>query len=329
VISRQQVTRVSLTPREAVAQREREALLAAMRPIEGLLNDERTVEIMLNADGSVWIDRIGAGMTRTEVRLTPADGERMLRNIAASVGRELNEDHPTLSCRLPHFGARVQGSIPPLVHAPVFALRKPASLAYSLADFVAQGVLTEQHAEALEREVHARQNILIGGGTGSGKTTFAAALLKVVASTSDRVLLIEDTPELQCQSENRLEFFLTDNFACRDAVRSAMRYRPDRIIVGELRDGGSALEFLKAANTGHPGSMATLHANDTRGMLERVCQLCEEVVIALARQRVAETINICVHLRRDPRARAGRSITSIDRVLGYAEGEGFLVESLT
>jgi type IV secretion system protein VirB11 len=319
---------VILSSAEVVRGRQRDALLAALRPIESMLTDERVVEIMLNADGVVWSERVVVGMQPSDVRLAPADADRILRHIAAAVNLELNEQHPTLSCRLPHFGARVQGSIPPVVAAPVFAIRKPAPMVYTLDDYVAQGVLTERQAQLLADAVLERQNLLIGGGTGSGKTTFAAALLKVVADTSDRLVLVEDTPELQCVSPNRVEFFLADGYSCRDAIRSAMRYRPDRIIVGELRDGGSALEFVKGANTGHPGSIATLHANDTRGMLLRLCQLCEEVVTAISRELVAETIQLCVHLRRDPRARAGRSISGIDRIVGYSPREGFRTEPL-
>ena len=316
------------TMRELSHARQRDALLAALHPIADLLQDDTIVEIMLNADGVVWIDRLGRGMSATQIRLQPAEGERMLRHIAASLGRELNDSHPTLSCQLPHYGARVQGSLPPIVSAPVFALRKPASLVFSLADYVSQGVLTERQAQRIEECIKARANILIAGGTGSGKTTFANALLQVLASTGDRVLLVEDTPELRCTAPNKLEFYLTESFSCRDAIKSAMRYRPDRIIVGEIRDGAAALEFLKAANTGHPGSLATLHANGTREALTRICQLCEEVVASIAKEIVAETINVCVHITRDPKARAGRSISGLDRVVGFTPDDGFALEPL-
>jgi type IV secretion system protein VirB11 len=178
--------------------------------------------------------------------------------------------------------------------------------------------------------VHAKENILIGGGTGSGKTTFANALLRVVAEdTADRVLIIEDTPELQCAAPNKVQVLVQPGVhTWRDAVMGAMRFRPDRIIVGEVRDG-SALELLKAWNTGHPGGLATIHANDTRAMLDRLCQLIEEVVHPAPRALVAQTVGVCVHISRDPSATAGRRLSGLDRVCGLGPDGSFRLETLT
>jgi type IV secretion system protein VirB11 len=161
-----------------------------------------------------------------------------------------------------------------------------------------------------------RKNVLVGGGTGSGKTTFANALLQVVAETGDRVHIVEDTVELQCSAANKLQILVQPpNYTWQRAMMDAMRFRPDRLVVGEVRDG-SALELLKSWNTGHPGGLATLHANDTPGMLDRLCQLIEEVVPVAPRQLVAEAVNVCVHIARNPSHPAGRSVTAIDRVVG-------------
>ncbi len=294
------------------------ALYSALAPLLVFLNDERVIEIMLNADGAVWIDVVGEGMRRTDVRLSPVDAERMLRLVASEMSFELTSASPALSAKLPPpWNARVQAAIPPIVDAPTFALRKPAGIIFSLDDYVAKGVLNEEHRAALIAAIHSRANILIGGGTGSGKTTFANALLKAIAHhTDDRVLIIEDTPELQCEAPNKLQILVQPKVhTWRDAVQSAMRYRPDRIIVGEVRDG-SALELLKAWNTGHPGGLATIHANDTAAMLDRLCQLIEEVVYPAPRALVAQTINVCIHIRRDKTRPAGRAISGIDRVVG-------------
>jgi type IV secretion system protein VirB11 len=248
--------------------------------------------------------------------MSAADAERMLRLVASEVLVELNPQSPSLSAKLPApWGARLQAAIPPIVDAPVFALRKPARVVFSLEDYVARRILSPRQAGALADAVRAHDNILIGGGTGSGKTTFANALVKVIAEdTTDRVHIVEDTPELQCACPNRVQVLVQPGVhTWRDAIMAAMRFRPDRILVGEVRDG-SALELLKAWNTGHPGGVATIHANDTRAMLDRLCQLIEEVVYPAPRALVAQTIQVCVHIQRDKTHPAGRRVSGLDRV---------------
>jgi P-type conjugative transfer ATPase TrbB len=300
--------------------RRQASLRTAVAPILGYLDDDTIVEIMLNADGRVWVERAGVGMFEAPSRMSPEDALRMLRLVATETNTELSDRNPSLSGKLPIWGARVQASIPPVVEAPVFALRKPAKLVFGLDDYVARGILTATEADALRAAVRDRLNILVGGGTGSGKTTFANALLREVAGTSDRIYLVEDNPELQCTAPNKVQVLVQPpTYTWNRAIMDAMRFRPDRIIVGEIRDG-SALEMLKAWNTGHPGGIATVHANDTRAMLDRVCQLIEEVVPVAPRMLVAQTINVCVHLRRDPLHPAGRSLTGLDEVVGVGEG---------
>lgn len=306
------------------------ALKSALGLIGSYLADDRTVEIMLNADGVVWVEQLGVGMIRTPVRMQPAEAERMLRLIASEMSVELNTQSPALSGKLPApWGCRVQASIPPIVDAPTFALRKPAKVVFSLANYVARGILSERQKNKLVEAIHAHANILVGGGTGSGKTTFTNALLQVIADeTSDRVHIIEDTPELQCPAPNKVQVLVQPKIhTWRDAVMAAMRYRPDRILVGEVRDG-SALELLKAWNTGHPGGIATIHANDTAAMLDRVCQLIEEIVYPAPKALVAQTVNICVHIRRDKSHPAGRSIGGFNRVLGLTDSGHWKLEPL-
>jgi type IV secretion system protein TrbB len=291
------------------------ALESALAPVAEFLDDPRVVEIMVNDDGIVWIDRIGEGITETAARMAAAESDRLLRLCAAEALVELNAQQPSLAAKLPApWNARLQASIPPIVAAPAFALRKPPAVVFSLADYVDKGILSPAQRDALARAVHAHDNILIGGGTGSGKTTFGNALLKVIAEGTDRVIIIEDTPELQCEARNKLQILVQPKVhTWRDAIMSAMRFRPDRILVGEVRDG-SALELLKAWNTGHPGGLATIHANDTRAMLDRLCQLIEEVVPTAPRALVAQTIQVCVHIQRDPTRPAGRRVSGLDRV---------------
>ena len=298
--------------------RRADALESALGPLMPFLKDQRVVEILLNADGVVWVDRLGEGLSRTPVRMPPVHVERMLRLAASEMRLELNAQHPSLSAKLPSpWSARLQAAIPPIVDAPVFALRKPAKVVFSLDDYLEKGILSCPQGEALAHAVFARENILIGGGTGSGKTTFANALVKVIAEkTTDRVHIIEDTPELQCEAPNKLQILVQPGVhSWRDAIMAAMRFRPDRILVGEVRDG-SALELLKAWNTGHPGGLATLHANDTRAMLDRLAQLVEEVVYPAPRALIAQTIQVCVHIQRDKNHPAGRRLSGLDRVTG-------------
>jgi type IV secretion system protein VirB11 len=298
--------------------RRRASLRTAVGPIAKYLGDDAIVEIMLNADGRIWIERAGVGMLATDATMSPEDALRMLRVVATEMNTELSDRNPSLAGKLPIWGARVQASIPPVVEAPVFALRKPAKVVFGLDDYVERKILKPEEAEALRAAVRARRNILVGGGTGSGKTTFANALLREIAETADRVYLVEDNPELQCAAANKVQVLVQPPvYTWNRAIMDAMRFRPDRIIVGEIRDG-SALEMLKAWNTGHPGGIATVHANDTRAMLDRVCQLIEEVVPTAPRSLVAQTVGVCVHLRRDPRHPSGRSVSGIEEVMGVS-----------
>jgi len=296
-------------------------------PIARHLADDRVVEIMLNADGRVWVERAGQGMFEAG-RMGADDALRMLRLVATEMNAELSDRNPSLAGKLPIWGARVQASIPPIVEAPVFALRKPARVVFGLDEYVTRGILTQAEANALRAAVRDRLNILVGGGTGSGKTTLANALLREIAGTTERVYLVEDNPELQCAAPNKVQVLVQPpTYTWNRAIMDAMRFRPDRIIVGEIRDG-AALEMLKAWNTGHPGGIATVHANDTRAMLDRVCQLIEEVVPAAPRALVAQTVNVCVHLHRDPAHPAARSLTGIDEVVGISEDQRWELASI-
>jgi P-type conjugative transfer ATPase TrbB len=316
------------TPSESRSRHEA-ALRTAVAQLVKFLEDEAVVEIMLNADGSIWIERVGDGMSCSSVTMSPESAMRMLRVVATQMNVELSERQPSIAGKLPIWRARVQASIPPIVDAPVFALRKPAKLIFDLQDYVERQILSAAEADALRRAVRDRENILIGGGTGSGKTTFANALLREIALTDARVYLVEDNPELQCTARNKVQVLVQPPaYGWNRAIVDAMRFRPDRIVISEIRDG-AALEMLKAWNTGHPGGLSTVHANNTRAMLDRLCQLIEEIVPVAPRALVAETVNLCVHIRRDPAHPAGRSLTGIDRVLGLSSNGDWVLEPVT
>jgi P-type conjugative transfer ATPase TrbB len=226
----------------------------------------------------------------TGERLSPGDGERIVRLVAHHVGAEVHPGSPRVSAELPETGERFEGLLPPVVAAPVFAIRKPAVAVFTLDDYVAAGIMTMDQAATLRAAVADRRNILVAGGTSTGKTTLTNALLAEVAKTTDRVVLIEDTRELQCKAPNLVALRTKDGVASlSDLVRSSLRLRPDRIPIGEVR-GAEALDLLKAWGTGHPGGIGTIHAGSALGALRRMEQLIQEAVVTVPRAMIAETI---------------------------------------
>ncbi len=291
-------------------------LRTALGPaIARFLEDASVVEVMLNPDGRLWIDRLSGGLADTGERMSPADGERIVRLVAHHVGAEVHAGKPRVSAELPETGERFEGLLPPVVTAATFAIRKPAVAVFTLDDYVAAGIMVAAQAEALRQAVAERRNILVAGGTSTGKTTLTNALLAEVAKTSDRVVLIEDTRELQCAAPNLVAMRTKDGVASlSDLVRSSLRLRPDRIPIGEVR-GSEALDLLKAWGTGHPGGIGTIHAGNTIGALRRLEQLIQEVVVTVPRALIAETIDLVAVL-------AGRGSSRRLAELGRVEGLG-------
>ncbi|MEQ8921566.1 MAG: P-type conjugative transfer ATPase TrbB [Roseovarius confluentis] len=277
---------------EAMARGARMLRTALGPAIAGFLEDPMIVEVMLNPDGRLWIDRLSEGLSDTGATLSPADGERIVRLVAHHVGAEVHAARPRVSAELPETGERFEGLLPPVVTAPCFAIRKPAVAVFTLADYVASGIMTEIQAALLREGVAARANILVAGGTSTGKTTLTNALLAEVAGSSDRVVIIEDTRELQCAAPNLVALRTKDGVASlSDLVRSSLRLRPDRIPIGEVR-GAEALDLLKAWGTGHPGGIGTIHAGSALGALRRMEQLIQEAVVTVPRALIAETIDL-------------------------------------
>ncbi len=284
-------------------------LRTAMGPdIAKALNDPDVVEVMLNPDGSLWVDRLGSGREPLGVSLTPADGERIIRLVAAHVHAEVHAGKPLLS------GERFEGALPPVTPGPVFALRKRAVGLIRLDAYVADGILTEAQAAFLRTAVRERQNILIAGGTSTGKTTLANALLDEIAATGDRVIVLEDTVELQCTARDHVPLRTRAGVVTMaELVRSTLRLRPDRIVVGEVR-GAEALDLLKAWGTGHPGGIATVHAGSAAGALLRLEQLILEVAVTAPRALIAEAVNVIVYIAGRGHA---RRVQEIARVTGF------------
>ena len=268
-------------------------LRTALGPaIARFMEDASVVEVMLNPDGRIWIDRLSEGLADTGERLSPADGERIVRLVAHHVGAEVHAGSPRVSAELPETGERFEGLLPPVVAAPAFAIRKPAVAVFGLGDYVSTGIMSAAQAEAMREGVAARANILVAGGTSTGKTTLTNALLAEMAKTADRVVIIEDTRELQCAAPNLVAMRTKDGVATlSDLVRSSLRLRPDRIPIGEVR-GSEALDLPKAWGTGHPGGIGTIHAGTGIGALRRLEQLIQEAVVTVPRALIAETIDL-------------------------------------
>ncbi|WP_084398943.1 P-type conjugative transfer ATPase TrbB [Henriciella aquimarina] len=282
--------------------------------VRAALEAPDTIEIMANPDRSVWIEIAGIGLTLSDHRLGAADRERVIRLVASGAGEAANHTSPIVSAELPGTGERFEGLLPPITTAPCFSIRKPAATPFSLQDYVSQQALSPALCAALREAIGAHANILIAGGTSSGKTTFTNALLAEPAFESDRILILEDTRELRCAAANAVQLRTQrDNVSLQQLVRSTLRLRPDRIIVGEVR-GAEALDLLKAWNTGHPGGITTLHANSAHGALKRLEQLTLEATTRPPHDLIAEAVDVVLFMSRTG---GQRKIQEALRITGF------------
>lgn len=305
-----------------------EALRRAFSPkVMEFFSDKRVVEIMLNCDGKLWVERLGDEMECVGT-MTVISATAVIRTAAALVDEVVTHEKPILETELPDHGsefggARFTAEIPPVTERPVFTIRKKAELIFSLEDYVSKGIMTESQRAVIEQAVADRKNILIAGGTGTGKTTLANAVLQAIARIDPhaRIVIIEDVRELQCEARNRIFHRTTDAIDQTALLRTTMRLRPNRIVVGEVRDK-SALALLKAWNTGHPGGVGTVHANDAAAALVRIGQLVQEANVPPAPELIAEAVNLVVSIKREQR---GRRVDEIARVIGYENG-AYLLE---
>jgi type IV secretion system protein TrbB len=314
------------------AERRRAMLRTAMgSAIASALTDPLVVEVMVNPDGVLRLDRLGEGRVDTGHRLEPSQTERIIRLVASHARSEVHAASPVVSAELPAHGdglagERFEGILPPVALGPCFSIRKPAARIYTLLDYVRDGVMSAEAARLLSIAAVERRNILIAGGTSSGKTTLVNALLAEIAALGERVILIEDTRELQCPAPDTVALRTRPGVvAMGDLVRSTLRLRPDRIIVGEVR-GGEALDMLKAWNTGHPGGIATVHANSATSALYRLEQLIQEAVVAVPRRLIAEAIDIVVFIHGRG---SGRRIGAVDSVHGLDASGDYALRPFT
>jgi type IV secretion system protein VirB11 len=302
-------------------QERHDRLIEQMRRILGseicaVFEDPKAVEIMLNDDGRVLVERHGSGIT--ELTALPTSKTLNFLSLMADYrGTTVSREKPIVEGAMPDEfrRARFAGAIPPLMPQPTFSIRLPATSVYTLEDYRDSGILLPDQYDRIVEAVKSRKNILVSGGTGSGKTTALNAISDYIARVSgldQRIVVIEDTREIVCNAPNTVQM-LTDPDTGIDMTRLlklTLRYRPDRIFVGEVRDG-AALALLKAWGTGHPGGLATLHANNPRAALTRLDQLCQEAGVPSQRHLIDEAVNVVIQITRDPTAKAGRRISDI------------------
>jgi len=289
----------------------------------GLMSEPDVREVMVNPDGAIFVDRAAEGLSNSGLRACPMQLKAALGTIAALLDTVITKDQPILQGELPLFGGRIEGLRAPVVEGPSFSFRKKASRVFTLGEYEESGRITAPQRSLLVAAVAERRNILVVGGTGTGKTTFINALLRHLEAESpnDRIVLIEDTRELQCALQNQVPLrALEGTVTMNGLLRSTLRLRPDRIIVGEVR-GPEALTLLKAWNTGHPGGFCSLHANDSEAALRRIEMLIQEACGQRMPELIAEAVDVIVHLER------GAKVEGLLRVHGY-ENHRYQTETL-
>ena len=277
-----------------------------------LLRDPTVIEIMLNPDGTLWVEHLGQPM-RQFGRMAPSQAESLMATVASTLKTQITAHNPILECELPLDGSRFEALIPPVVSGPTFTIRKKALKVFTLADYVEQGIMTPGQMEAIASGVRHRKNILVVGGTGTGKTTLTNAIIRhmVDVSPQDRIAIIEDTGELQCTAENAVTMRAVEHVDMTRLLKATMRLRPDRIIVGEVRDG-AALALLKAWNTGHPGGVATVHANSAPAGLIRMEQLVAEATQAPMKTLIAEAIDLIISIEKVAGGRRVKEVVTVE-----------------
>ena len=311
--------------------RHEQALRRELGPeVLAALADDDVVEVMLNADGRLWLERRSCGLVEAGVSLSIERARSLVATVAGLLGRVVGERSPILEAELPLDGSRFEALVPPVVERPVFAIRKRATRVIPLDRYVADGIVSPAQARQLRDAVARRLNIVVSGGPGSGKTTFVNALLGLMGgpesagSRGERLVILEDTYELRCDAPNHVVLHTSEAVDLRALVRATLRLRPDRIVVGEVR-GAEAHELLKAWNTGNPGGCATVHANSAIDALARLDQLAQEAGVPSQASLVARAVHRVAHIERTT---SGRRLRELVAVRGDHPERGFEVEAL-
>ncbi len=317
-----------ISPQQIQERRRDELLRRQLGPqLLAALADPMITDVLVNEDGRAWFEAHGKGMFEAGFSIPASQVESLIGTVAAALGTVADADHPIVEGELTIDRIRFEGFIPPVVRRPCLAMRKPAQVLYTLTDYVRDRIVTESQKGIFREAIVRRENILISGGTGSGKTTLGGALINEMVEHSDpneRYVIIEDTLEIQCRAQNLVQLRTSEHADLTRLVRATMRLRPDRIIIGEVR-GGEALALLKAWNTGHPGGVTTIHANSAKAALTRLSSLVQEAGVPPQPELIAETVQLIAFIARTGK---GRRVTELVRVEGYDSSEGFKLAPL-
>lgn len=276
------------------------------------LEDPNVVEIMVNDDSSIWVEEHGKKKIERVGEITPEKTMMIINTIAYSLDTIVDVKNPILGGEFPVEGSRFQAMVPPVVLAPSFAIRKKASKVFSLDDYVGEDIISHKQRNIISQLCIERKNILIVGSTGSGKTTFANAILQEISEIDPncRMAIIEDTRELQCDIKNKIVCRTSENVTMQDLLKSMMRFRPDRICLGEVR-GAEVYSLLMAFNTGHSGGFTTIHANNARAGITRIEQILMAHNFTPIPSVIAEAINAVVSIQKTDKGRKIKEILEL------------------
>lgn len=278
--------------------------------------DEDIIEIMLNDDKTVWVDSLKKGMYFTGVILENTEAMKIINTVATFMEAKVDKENARMSAELPDTGFRFESVVPPNVDNPIFTIRKKSILIFTLDDYVRMGSLTEFQKEVIEKAINNYKNILIVGGTSTGKTTFANACIAAIPK-KDRLVILEDTKEIRSSCPNKVSLKTSMYTSMEELFYSTMRLRPDRIIVGEIR-GATSLDLLTAWNSGHSGGVSTIHSDSTEGALEQLEQYNQRKSVDKQQKLIGKAVDLVVVLKR---VNGERKVVEIKEVLGFDEGK--------
>lgn len=294
--------------------------------VMGALTDPKTTDLNLNPDGKLWHKCMGSPRVVIGT-IEPWRAVTIVKTLAGLLGKEVTATDPIMDGELPFGGERFAGQMPPIVSSPAFSIRKPALKIFTLDSYVQSGIMSQAHCDAIKSAVHQKQNILVSGGTGAGKTTLTNSIIQEIPQ-GERLAIIQDTAELQCAAPDAVMLFSTHHVTMTKLLIACLRMVPDRILVGEVR-GAEALDLIDAWNTGHEGGVATLHSNNAKSALPRLVSMVSRNPSAPRNrqdieQLVAEVVHWVVHIGKTPE---GRIVQGVIKVLGYEHGK-FITESI-
>ena len=287
------------------------------------LEDPLVTDVVLNEDTKLWAESLG--IMKYIGKMPTERAHNLLRTVASILGTSITQQSPNVGGEIylllkdKYQLLRFQGVIPPLVSSPIFGIRKPAHRIFSLDEYREQRVITERQQRYLKKAVSNRANILIAGGTGTGKTTLINAMLDEIAKQfcNERIAILEDTIELQCNIANKIQLHTSDQRSMDDLLYYCLRLRPDRIVIGEVRRSKETQAYIRALNTGHQGGIASVHSNDARCGLLRIEQLIQETGMAAIPEAIIQAINVVIFIERSTKSPVGRQVKEILEVKGY------------